>query len=120
MPITDAVAFLGNISETVVNILALHAWWAAAAMPIIKTDSHMFTLPCHWAKTIGRTQKAYTNIEVRLALKTGQLLFISFNGTQPPPILPMLEIIYTRATGHMISVLESLYSLRRKSGNQNK
>ena len=58
MPVTDAVEFFGNISLTVVNILALHAWCAAAAMPIIMMANHKLMLPRICAKTIGVTKKA--------------------------------------------------------------
>ena len=37
MPTSDATARLGNMSETVVNRLADHAWCAAPATPISTT-----------------------------------------------------------------------------------
>ena len=41
IPVTDPVAFLGNISETVVKIFALQAWCADAAIPMTITASHI-------------------------------------------------------------------------------
>jgi len=37
MPVTLATAFLGNMSETVVKMLADQAWWAAVPIPMMKT-----------------------------------------------------------------------------------
>nr|GFC57439.1 hypothetical protein [Tanacetum cinerariifolium] len=71
MPVTEPTARFGNMSDTVVKMLALQAWWAAAAMPITNTASHIFSCPRYCANTIGNTQKAMTSMAVLRAWKAG-------------------------------------------------
>src|SRR5665213_804100 len=92
-PVTEATVFFGNISDTVVKILALQAWCAAVAQPIIKTDSHIFSEPSHCAKTTGTTQIAYMSIDIFRARNTVQPLFMRKRGNHPPPILPTLHMV---------------------------
>src|SRR5580704_11034373 len=68
-PITDATAFFGNMSDTVVYRLADHAWWADAARPIKSVAPQ---LPAPVAKTIGMTHNAKMNIPVLRAFVTLQ------------------------------------------------
>ena len=64
--------------------------------------------------------KANVSMDTLRALNTGHPLLISAIGSKPPPILPMVESIYTIATGTAICVIVRLYWLSRKSGSQNK
>ena len=56
-----------------------------------KDKCEIFNDPKYCANKIGHTNKAYINIDVFLALKTGQFLLINFSGIQPPPILPTTD-----------------------------
>lgn len=77
IPTTELSAFLGNTSDAVVNILALQAWWAAAAKPIKATACQ--TLVAYLAEMMGNTQSAKINIAVLRALNTGQPLLMKYD-----------------------------------------
>src|SRR3954468_13162291 len=83
-PVTLATAFLGNMSDTVVNRFADHAWCAAPARPIRHTVTQMLSTLV--TKKIGSTHSAKMNIETLRARVTVQPSFARYPGTQPPKI----------------------------------
>nr|WP_290937805.1 hypothetical protein [Haliscomenobacter sp.] len=62
MPTTEATAFLGNISDTVVKILALQAWCAEAPMPISTTGIQKLMPPKGCANNTTSGIKAIKNM----------------------------------------------------------
>src|SRR5665213_10861 len=93
IPVTEATVFFGNISDTVVKMLADHAWCAEVAIPIMITASHIFMEPRYWAKTTGITRKAYISIDTFRARKTTHPFLIKYIGSQPPQMLPIVDIV---------------------------
>src|ERR1700733_240154 len=89
IPTTEDTARLGNISDAVVKILALQAWWAAAARLISATTVQM--LEKYRTDMIGTTQQANSNMADRRARFTAHPLGIRQEDRNPPPILPIVE-----------------------------
>ena len=75
IPMTELMEFLGKLSDTVVNRLALHAWCAAAANPIKPTACQIFV--AYRAVIIGTTQKAKISMAILRALNMGQPFFMN-------------------------------------------
>src|ERR1039457_2514090 len=92
MPVTDATTFLGNMSETVVKILADHAWCAAQAMPMVSTAYQVLMTPRREARRTVSGNRAMMNIVVLRALFASIPLFINFLGSQPPEIEPTVDM----------------------------
>src|SRR5262245_32028894 len=80
-PTTDATAYLGNMSDAVVNRLADHAWCAEHARPMSSTAGQTSAFVTN---TIGITATANTNIAVLRAFVTLQPFLISVPGRWPP------------------------------------
>lgn len=91
-PTTELMADLGNISDAVVNILALHAWWAAAAKLTSTTADHGLLVFC--IKNTGSTHTAYKNMAVLRARYTGMPRLINQPDKNPPSTLPNVAIKY--------------------------
>src|SRR5690606_9997679 len=87
IPVTVAIADLGNISPIVEKILALQAWWAAPAIPMIITGNHTDTVPKGCANSASNGKKAKINME-RILPAYGFIPFFStkYVGNQPPTI----------------------------------
>src|ERR1039458_4587750 len=92
MPVTEATTFLGNMSETVVKILADHAWCAAQAMPMVSTAYHVLMAPTREASSTVNGNKAMMNIAVLRALLASMPPLIRRFGSQPPAIEPTVEM----------------------------
>ena len=75
IPTTEETACLGNISDTVVNMFADHAWCADAAI-LIKNTACQISV-AQRAPIMGTAQSAKKNIEYLRALYTGQPFFIN-------------------------------------------
>src|SRR5262249_21739003 len=86
MPTTDAVAFFGKMSETVVNRLADQAWWPPAASAISATATHLLSVKV--AKATGIIDNAQSNKVTLRARFTGQPRLIKNPESQPPMMLP--------------------------------
>ena len=86
MPTTEAMAGLGNMSETVVNRFEENPWCADAASPTKKTATHMFDTCV--ANITGNTHNAHTSIANFRAALTVHPRPSSHDDSQPPPTLP--------------------------------
>ena len=62
MPVTVAMALLGNMSPMVEKILADHAWCAAPAIPIMMTGNQYEIAPRGCAKSAKSGKKAKINM----------------------------------------------------------
>src|SRR5258705_12828969 len=91
IPVTEATAFLGNMSETVVKMLADHAWCAAHAMAIVATASHVLMAPRREAKSTVSGNNAKMNIASLRALLASMPPLMNFLGNQPPKTEPTVE-----------------------------
>src|SRR5690606_24060123 len=85
-PTTEATAFCGNMSETVVKMLAENPWCAAAATPTNTTAIHLFGTMVE--NITGTTHKAQMNMAVLRAALTDQPRLSNAEDNQPPPMLP--------------------------------
>ncbi len=89
MPMIEATACFGNMSETVVKRFADHAWCAAPASPMSSTAGQSPTLV---TIQIGSTQHAKINIPVLRARVTVQPRLVRKPVTQPPKMLNTVMI----------------------------
>src|SRR5258706_9898059 len=97
IPTTDPTALRGNMSEEVVKRLADHPWWAPAARPINATAAHNdLTLA---TVKMGSTRQAQTNMAATRAWLAESPRRRKGVGNQPPPILPITEMLYTMMSG---------------------
>ena len=69
LPSLNTVSYthLDVYKRQVVKRLALHAWCAEAAKPIMSTANHILKDPIHWDITTGKAHAAYTNMADFLA-----------------------------------------------------
>src|SRR6185436_19715878 len=93
MPVTEATAFLGNMSETVVKILADQAWCAAQAMAMVATASQVLIAPRREASSTVKGNKAKMNMDNFRALLASMPPLMNFLGSQPPKIEPKVETV---------------------------
>src|ERR1035437_7009980 len=93
MPVTEATTFFGNMSETVVKMLADHAWWAAQAIAMVATANQVLIAPRREAKSTVSGNKAKMNIASLRALLASMPPLMNFLGSQPPKIEPTVETV---------------------------
>src|SRR5215831_11622987 len=86
MPITEATARCGNVSDARVKRFADHPWCPATARLINPTATHK--LWTFGATTTGTTTSAATSIAVFRERFTVHPLLRSLAGNQPPATLP--------------------------------
>ena len=93
MPVTEATAFFGNMSETVVKMLADHAAWAAQAMAIVATANQVLISPRREAISTVSGNNAKMNIASLRARLASMPPSMNFLGSQPPKIEPKVETV---------------------------
>src|SRR5271166_522780 len=116
MPTTEPTARLGNRSEAMVNRLADQPWCDAVASPTSATATQKFFALA--AKRIGKTVSAQVSIAVLRAAFTLQPRFSSRADSQPPAMLPAIDIVYTITSGQPSAVRLKPYRVFRNFGSQ--
>ena len=93
MPVTEATAFLGNMSETVVKMLADQAWCAEQAIAMVPTASQVLIWPSREASSTQSGHRAKMNIESLRARLASMPPAMKRFGSQPPKMEPPVAMV---------------------------
>ena len=121
MLVTELMTFFGNASDTVVKILADHAWCEDAAR-LIKAIAPQVLTPGDCAKKTGITRIANKSMVYFLALNGDIPFLIIYDEIVPPQTLPMVVDVYMITRGIPNDLISSPAPLTVESqpGIQNK